>query len=104
MEYTRKLQGKLLRNYKEPGEPTGTLGAAPGCRSVELPPPKLGIDRMPVAWYREILATAEHHEIEQARRDWQMIARLTEAVENRRLERRRCRARTQDRSPDEIQA
>jgi hypothetical protein len=28
VEYTRKLQAKLLRNYKEPGEPTGTRGAA----------------------------------------------------------------------------
>ena len=24
-----QIAGKLLRNYKEPGEPTGSLGAAP---------------------------------------------------------------------------
>jgi hypothetical protein len=54
---------------------------AMGIPRSELPPPKLGIDRMSVAWYREILATTEGREIEQARRDWQAIARLTEALE-----------------------
>jgi hypothetical protein len=46
-----------------------------------LAPPKVDFDRLPVRWFHRTLVTANHHELEQARRDWHGIARLTEALE-----------------------
>jgi hypothetical protein len=48
-----------------------------------VPPPKveLDLDRLSLRWFHQTLVTANHEELEQARRDWQGIARLTEALE-----------------------
>jgi hypothetical protein len=47
-----------------------------------LAPPKVDLDRMPVCLFHQTLVIASHHELEQARRDWQAIARLIEALES----------------------
>jgi hypothetical protein len=46
-----------------------------------LAPPKANFDGLSVCWFYEILATAKHDEREQARRDWQAITRLVEALD-----------------------
>jgi hypothetical protein len=43
--------------------------------------PDVDIDRLSVNWFHQTLVTANHEELEQARRDWQGIARLTESLE-----------------------
>jgi hypothetical protein len=52
------------------GIPRSTLG-----------PPEVDIDRLSVNWFLQTLVAANAEELEQARRDWQAIARLTEALE-----------------------
>jgi hypothetical protein len=50
-------------------------------RSALAPTLESNLDRLPVRLFLQILVTADDHELEQARRDWQGIARLTEAME-----------------------
>jgi hypothetical protein len=47
-----------------------------------FPPPNADLDRMSAHVLHQILASADEHELDQARRDWQAIARLTEAFAN----------------------
>jgi hypothetical protein len=45
-----------------------------------LAPPKANLDMLSTYWYHQILATANQHEIEQARRDWQAVDRILDAL------------------------
>jgi len=53
---------------------------AMGIPRSNLVPPKVDFDRLPAQWFHQTLGTANHDESEQLRRDWQAIARLTEAL------------------------
>jgi hypothetical protein len=54
---------------------------AMGIPRATVPPPKVDLDRLSLRWFHQTLVAANHEELEQARRDWQGIARLTEALE-----------------------
>lgn len=45
-------------------------------------PPKVDLDRLPISLFHQTLTTANHEELEQARRDWQAINELIRAVES----------------------